>query len=455
MTVKNDFSILNLVESFLTSIKFNFDSLSRKIKNPCLVINKNSGDTRMKKLIIIFGLLLATSVAFGKSAYKQWGKKATVEEWKTNDNTSAYALPYLYAYKKGKKDGDMVLAVYVLTNDINQGSAHVMVTMSTSEPIDNEVGKNSVFIGSIQTNREKVGGSSSSSMVAPSLGSAVVDLFSSIPKTVTTVVTNKQRSLSFVSNGYEAGRYVYLAVFTNINPEALAYYQLYVEPSFKNPYMYCYNLYSIASQYREIVRNEESRKEALVEAEKRAKEKAEADGINTVKRLLNDKRFKVEYEAGVDAMVVRVQNNDVNVDGTTLKMGLQLNRTNYKPNYIQFRVYSADVNSFGLMQNATIYTADGEMRLECIMQNYFAPTYNDYQTLGYKTFTLSWCNSKDFYHLNDMLKSGKPIKISFSGSANVTHTLTASERKALSDLLDVVFTRWQIDRKTATADWGD
>ena len=32
---------LNLVKSFLTLIKFNFDSLSRKIKNPYLVINKN------------------------------------------------------------------------------------------------------------------------------------------------------------------------------------------------------------------------------------------------------------------------------------------------------------------------------------------------------------------------------------------------------------------------------
>ena len=31
----------NLVKTFLTSIKFTFDSLSRKIKNPCLVINTN------------------------------------------------------------------------------------------------------------------------------------------------------------------------------------------------------------------------------------------------------------------------------------------------------------------------------------------------------------------------------------------------------------------------------
>ena len=33
---------LHLVKTFLTSIKFTFDNLSRKIKNPCLVINKNS-----------------------------------------------------------------------------------------------------------------------------------------------------------------------------------------------------------------------------------------------------------------------------------------------------------------------------------------------------------------------------------------------------------------------------
>ncbi|WP_236847298.1 hypothetical protein, partial [Brachyspira catarrhinii] len=35
--LKNNFVILNLVKSFLASITF--DSLSRRIKNPCLVIN--------------------------------------------------------------------------------------------------------------------------------------------------------------------------------------------------------------------------------------------------------------------------------------------------------------------------------------------------------------------------------------------------------------------------------
>ena len=56
---KNNFIILNLVKSFLTSIKFTFDSLSRKIKNPCLVINKNflKEDFTMKSKQIIIMLL--------------------------------------------------------------------------------------------------------------------------------------------------------------------------------------------------------------------------------------------------------------------------------------------------------------------------------------------------------------------------------------------------------------
>ena len=40
MTIENNFTFLNLVKSFLTLIKFSFDSLSRKIKISCLVINK-------------------------------------------------------------------------------------------------------------------------------------------------------------------------------------------------------------------------------------------------------------------------------------------------------------------------------------------------------------------------------------------------------------------------------
>ena len=50
MTIKNNLEILNSVKTFLTSITF--DSLSRKIKNPCLVINKNSFSRRKLSCII-------------------------------------------------------------------------------------------------------------------------------------------------------------------------------------------------------------------------------------------------------------------------------------------------------------------------------------------------------------------------------------------------------------------
>ena len=57
---------INLVKSFLTSIKFTFDSLSRKIKNPCLVINKNflKEDFTMKSKQIIIMLLSVLVFAF-------------------------------------------------------------------------------------------------------------------------------------------------------------------------------------------------------------------------------------------------------------------------------------------------------------------------------------------------------------------------------------------------------
>ena len=56
----------NLVKSFLTSIKFTLGSLSRKIKNPCLVINKkffNKGDTLMYQNRISLLLILAFSLS--------------------------------------------------------------------------------------------------------------------------------------------------------------------------------------------------------------------------------------------------------------------------------------------------------------------------------------------------------------------------------------------------------
>ena len=82
---------INLVKTFLTSIKFTFDNLSRKIKNPCLVINKNflKGDFTMKSkqiiimllsFIILFAISCKNDDKTGSSGYsvpKATGDKAT------------------------------------------------------------------------------------------------------------------------------------------------------------------------------------------------------------------------------------------------------------------------------------------------------------------------------------------------------------------------------------------
>ena len=59
---------INLVKTFLTSIKFTFDNLSRKIKNPCFVINnlskrRNSMKNSKKLFLIVLSVLVVAFVS--------------------------------------------------------------------------------------------------------------------------------------------------------------------------------------------------------------------------------------------------------------------------------------------------------------------------------------------------------------------------------------------------------
>ena len=372
----------------------------------------------MKKLIIVFGLLLVTGVAFGKPAYRQW-KENKVDYSINRDKEvegSYLRLGYMQVRHKTKKDGDFVVGWYLDTNRFNEGQVRIMVSVSASDKIDFSVGSNTVRYLSI--------------------GSGITN---------NVLLTNVSVS---------DGRYNYFADIGWVEASSLKGGTLFLISCFKDEGTW--RLFDCIDIYSKWQKEEADRVlNAKVEARLQAEKKAEEDGINGVKKLINNKKYTVEYKANVDGQVIQVVDNDFSVNGSSLVMDLIMNRTNYQPKCIQFKVLTDKLNSFGYMDNVYIYTADGNMRLRGVMRNWFQPTINEYRTMGYKTYVLSWCNSSDFYHLNDMLKSGKPIKISFSGSANVTHTLTASERKALSDLLDVVFTRWQIDRKTATADWRD
>ena len=362
----------------------------------------------MKKLILSLVLLItATSVGFGKPAYKQWKDYQKLDSGGVSHGNGGILMLEYGLYGTGRdKDGNVMLAVYLNTNQIANGKVDVYCMASVTEAIDFSVGSNTVTFSTYVGRLESKGQT-------------------------------------------DDGRYIYQVTFKDVDVELLNGGKVSFWAVYKIPVGMSVFTFDFYKRWRDDVIAREVKEREEAEA------KAEVESLAKTKRLLNDKKYDVEYEAGVDALVVRVQDNNVNMQGETLKVGLQLNRTNYQPKFIQFRLYSADGNTFGLMQRAVIYTADGSMTLRCIMQNYFSPTYNEYRTIGYKTFTLSWCNSGDFYHLNDLLKSGKAVKISFSGSASVIHTLTASERKALSDLLDVVFTRWNVDRKTASGNWED
>lgn len=184
----------------------------------------------MKKLILGLVLLVTVaSVAFGKPAYKQWGKNSVVEEWKEYDIQGAYAPKYLTAYKKGGKDGSMSVAVYVKTNNIAKKSVLVAVSLITSEPIDFAVGDNFAFIGAIYTNEERVRDDTSEFF------QSFVGLTGDRYKTKKTVVTNNHKMGVFTANGSGDGRYYYKVVFDNIDPEVLGNYSVYIMPTFKNP----------------------------------------------------------------------------------------------------------------------------------------------------------------------------------------------------------------------------
>ena len=86
---KNNFAILNLVKSFLTLVKITFDNLSRKIKNPCLVINKNlfSRSIFMKNIKQFFTYLVVGALVIALSISCKSNEEPT-----SGDNGDSYII---------------------------------------------------------------------------------------------------------------------------------------------------------------------------------------------------------------------------------------------------------------------------------------------------------------------------------------------------------------------------
>ncbi len=136
MTIKNNFANLNLVKTFLTSITF--DSLSRKIKNPCLVINKNSFLRRifMKNIkqfftyVVVGALVMALSISC-KNDDKTGSEANTGSETRT---LSYYAGDWWVSFEGGEQhlftinaDGSVIIygdpdTITIPSTDITKNS---------------------------------------------------------------------------------------------------------------------------------------------------------------------------------------------------------------------------------------------------------------------------------------------------------------------------------------------
>ena len=103
----------------------------------------------MKKLTLSLVLLItATSVAFGKPAYKQW--KWEKMDYSVNRDVevegSYLRFGYMSFRHKTKKDGNVYIGLFADTNRLTEGKVRIMVTASTSEKVDFSVGSNSVYL---------------------------------------------------------------------------------------------------------------------------------------------------------------------------------------------------------------------------------------------------------------------------------------------------------------------
>ena len=108
MTIKN-----NLVNTFLTLTKFNFDSLSRKIKNPCLVINKNFfKGFCMHKLLTILFILLSFTVSCNRDGKEDSNSKGRKFGYTCMRMDNPFFLTIEEAIKEElAKNGDTLIAL--------------------------------------------------------------------------------------------------------------------------------------------------------------------------------------------------------------------------------------------------------------------------------------------------------------------------------------------------------
>ena len=168
----------------------------------------------MKKLVLILVVILS-SVAFGKPAYKQWTEKEVTNRFIRDYSVSGgyFSRGYYYTYDKKGKKGDMVTVLYVNTNDARNDKFTLMVTISTSEPIDFTVGGNEVSLGSVNyvTNIVADHGKRAGAVFGMLSGINVGDVEAVKTNITTNAYALPDSIIKLVYKGEQSGYYVYSA----------------------------------------------------------------------------------------------------------------------------------------------------------------------------------------------------------------------------------------------------
>lgn len=279
-----------------------------------------------------------------------------------------------------------------------------------------------------------------SSVTPSSAGSLVYAIAKAVPKTV--VTTNKQLTASFVSNGLVDGFYQYAVRISNLHPETFAYVDFFIEPSFKNPYTYKFDLSEVARQYWRVRSDKKQAEEdaVLLAEKKKADIKAgQNDRFEALK-----KRYEVKYSSGLNGFEVYSKKPGHDT-GEHARFGVlvQEDRDVYKASFIQFMVLTPQfVPSF--MSWGAIFTEDGEYVIRRPLGNGYVGELGWKRPSGHVQYGFNYYilydKSDNLQYLEKMINSGKKIYVEFTGSGAepVKHWLYGVEIEQLKDLVKFI-----------------
>lgn len=368
----------------------------------------------MKKLMIIFGLLLATSVAFGKPAYKQW--KWEKMDYSVNRDVevegSYLRFGYMSFRHKTKKDGNVYIGLFADTNRLTEGKVRIMVTASTSEKVDFSVGSNSVYLICIGAG-----------------------------------VTN---TTPFKDVGVSDGRYSYFADVGWVDVRCLDTGTLFLKSFYKvadNFRLFdCLGLYKEWRE-EEVLRQRQSDVDAFIEYR---------DGLDDRYKALV-KNYEVKYNGAIGGYSIWSKKSksytatrfavclSMKADGDMSFWRDSGHDVHNVVRDIQFQLVIPQVVSY-FVDVGAIYTADGEYSLRYPFSFYNGEMFTE-QGMSKARYCFDVImtprvvkESGKLEYLNKMFSSGKPIFIEFRGKVvgSMKYQLTAQDIAQVKDLLKFV-----------------